>query len=262
MSHKFKNAIDSWGGNVIEDIAIGTYPNVSLIHKFGFSTSVGTTEETCWFQGGDNVYPAEVSIMTVSSSLTTDVNTTGTGAWTVEIEGLDANWNFIALTVNMNGQTGVTLPTQLMRVFRAKVLTAGSNGENNGVIYVGTGTITTGIPATICTSIGATLNQSLQAFYTVPANKIALLTYFSIATASATPAYLTARLVVRPFGQVFQTHNQFITSKESGPTVFDGNTIHEIIPEKSDIEFRGTASSGTVDMSTMFHMLLIDDPHE
>ena len=118
------------------------------VYKFGQNVTVGDSVETIWAQGGLYSYPPSATTMTVSSSDTNDTSA-GTGARTVLISGLDGDYNEISETITLNGQTPVTTTNSFIRVNRAIVLTAGSGGANAGIIYVGTGTVTTGVPANI-----------------------------------------------------------------------------------------------------------------
>ena len=65
-----------------------------FVHKFGYNPSIGTSDETIWSEGGLYAYPASATVMTVSSS-STDDTAAGTGARTVEVFGLDADYNEI-----------------------------------------------------------------------------------------------------------------------------------------------------------------------
>ena len=61
--------------------------------KFGHNAAVSDTEETIWSQGGLYAYPPGAQQMTLSSSSDDDTANEGTGARTVEIQGLDADYN-------------------------------------------------------------------------------------------------------------------------------------------------------------------------
>ena len=222
-------------------------PSYKEVYKFGANNTVGNTLETIWEQGGLYAYPASASTMTVSSSDTNDTSA-GTGARTVLISGLNGSYVETSETITLNGQTAVTTTNSYLRMNRAVVLTAGSGAGNAGVIYVGTGTVTAGVPANIFTTIIIGANQTLQAFWTVPANYTAYIYQTNISTgnSSNTKAILETTLVVRPFGGVFNTKELI--------TLTDGNHLQEYIfplkiTEKSDIEFRGISSSGSVDFS-------------
>jgi len=161
------NIIGTNGINIAKKGVSGT----DYISKFGYNSSVGTTEEPIWAESGVNyTYPTEATAMTASSSNANDTSA-GSGARTIFVEGLDANYLKISETVVLNGQTGVALANSYLRVYRCYVLSAGSGGKNAGIIYIGYGDITTGKPATVQASIVAGVNQTLQAIYTIPANK-------------------------------------------------------------------------------------------
>jgi len=214
------------------------------VFKFGFNPEVGTDEETVWDGGGIYSYPASASVMKVSSSDNSDTST-------VVISGLDGDYNEIEETVTVTGQTAVNTSNSFLRVFRARV-TADAPA---GAIWIGTGTVTTGVPANKYAKINAGENQTLMALWTVPAGYTAYLHQGTISSGtSQSNKYATARLKVRPFGEVFQTkavvtlHNTFIP--------FDFG-IPVVIPEKSDIEARAITSSGTDAISVTFSVIYV-----
>ena len=226
------------------------------IYKFGQNSVVGDSVETIWQQGGLYSYPPSATTMTVSSSNTNDTSA-GTGARTVQILGLDGDYNEISETITLNGQTAVTTTNSFLRVNRAIILTAGSGGANAGTIYVGTGTVTTGVPANVYTTInGDGTNQSLQAFWTVPANYNAYIYQTNVSTgnSSNTPAVLKTLLVARPHGGVFNTKEVIVLT--------DGNHLQNYsfpitLTEKTDIEFRAESSSGSVDFDVSASMSIL-----
>ena len=226
------------------------------IYKFGQNSVVGNSVETIWQQGGLYSYPPSATTMTVSSSDTNDTSA-GTGARTVQISGLDGDYNEISETITLNGQTAVTTTNSFLRVNRALVLTAGSGGSNAGIIYVGTGTVTAGVPANVYTTInGDGTNQSLQAFWTVPANYNAYIYQTNISTgnSSNTPAVLKTFLVARPYGGVFNTKEIIVLT--------DGNHLQNYsfpitLTEKTDIEFRAESSSGSVSFNVSASMNIL-----
>ena len=228
------------------------------IYKFGQNSVVGNSVETIWQQGGLYSYPPSATTMTVSSSDTNDTSA-GTGARTVQISGLDGDYNEISETITLNGQTAVTTSNSFLRVNRGLVLTAGSGGANAGIIYVGTGTVTAGVPVNKYTTInGDGTNQSLQAFWTVPANYDAYIYQTNISTgnSSNTPAVLKTLLVARPQGGVFNTKEIIVLT--------DGNHLQNYsfpitLTEKTDIEFRAESSSGSVsfDVSASMNILYV-----
>lgn len=139
-----------------------------VVNVFGYNADIDTALETVWPQGGVLTRPAAALAMTVSSS-STDDDAAGTGARTVVIQGLDADYNEVSETVELDGQTAVTMATEMIRVNYMFVASAGSGNTAAGTIYVGTGTVTSGVPATIYNMIGLGYNASLTGSYTVPA---------------------------------------------------------------------------------------------
>ena len=221
------------------------------VYKFGQNEVVENSLATIWKQGGLYTYLTSASTLYVSSSSANDT-AAGTGAQNVTISGLDADYNEISITVDLNGQTAVQLglANNWIRVNRGIVNTAGATGSNEGVIYVGTEAAPVGgVPATPYTTInGDGSNQTLQAFWTVPAGYTAYIYQTNISTgnSSNTPAVLKTVLVARPFGGVFNTKEVIVLT--------DGNHLQNYsfplkLTEKTDIEFRAESSSGSVDFN-------------
>ena len=237
-------------------VARGQIPYHKHVYKFGQNAVVGNSVETIWSQGGLYSYPPSATTMTVSSSNTNDTSA-GTGARTVLISGLDGDYDEISETITLNGQTAVTTTNSFLRVNRAIVLTAGSGGVNAGIIYVGTGTVTSGVPANIYTTInGDGTNQTLQTFWTVPANYTAYIHQTNISTgnSSNTPAVLKTLLLARPHGGVFNTKEVIVLT--------DGNHLQMYsfpikLTEKTDIEFRAVSSSNSVNFNVSASMSIL-----
>ena len=79
-------------------VARGQVDGHETLFKFGINGDVGTSVETVWAQGGTYVYPASATVMKISSSSADDASG-GTGARTIAIFGLDANYNEISESV-------------------------------------------------------------------------------------------------------------------------------------------------------------------
>ena len=230
------------------------------LFKFGNNTTVGDSLETIWADGGLYSYLTAATVLKVSSSSTDDTSA-GTGARTVQLYGLDADYNEINELVTLNGQTAVNTTQSFLRINRMIVRSAGSGGANAGVIYAGTGTVTTGVPANVYASVNGVTgsNQSLMALWTVPAGYTAYLLQYdiSIGTTSNTPAVCKLVLAVRPYGEVFQSKD--VKSLTTGMHVEETFALPLKIEEKSDIEVRALSSSGSVsfDISAAFEIIYI-----
>lgn len=214
--------------------------------KFGFNADVDDSLETVWAQGGLYSYLASASVLKVSSSSTADTSA-GTGARTVEISGLDTNYDEISETVTLNGQTAVNTTNEFLRINRMVVRSAGSGGQNAGVIYAGTGTVTTGVPANKYATIAIGDNQTVMALWTVPRGYTAYLLQTDITVATTqNNKYCTVHLVSRPNGEVFQIKDKFVKAESS---VHQAYTIPLKFEEKTDIEVRAIGDSAGADIA-------------
>lgn len=124
------------GENYELQVAKGNISGTVGLYKFGVNPDVNGTEEDIWSVGGTYSFATNASTRIVNSSSGSDVNSTGTGAWQVYIEGLDENWELANETVNLNGTNNVTTSNQYRRVFRAYVSTAGTSGTAAGTISI------------------------------------------------------------------------------------------------------------------------------
>jgi hypothetical protein len=225
------------------------------LFKFGINGDVGTSVETVWAQGGTYVYPASATVMKISSSSADDA-AAGTGARTISIAGLDANYNEISETVTLNGQTEVNTVNSYLRITRMFVVTAGSGATAAGTIYAGVGTVTSGVPATVYGMITLTANQTQMALWTVPAGYTLYLmgNFFSSANSTAN-AWTNFQLIQRPLGGVFRIQSSTRTPG-NGDFVLDLHTPLAFA-EKTDIEIRAVASAGSSNVSAEFEGIYI-----
>lgn len=115
---------------------------IDEVHKFGRNASVATAFEPIVDENAQgNFFPAAAAATTiVSTSAEDDTDkggeVPGTGAFTVEILGINDAGSYVLQTATMNGTAAVTLGTPIRAVLRAKVLTAGTGGTNAGRIDI------------------------------------------------------------------------------------------------------------------------------
>ena len=216
------------------------------LHKFGFNPDVDDSLETVWTEGGLYSYLAAATVLKVSSSSTAD-DSAGTGARTVQLFGLDANYDEINETVTLDGQTAVNTTKSYLRVNRMIVRSAGSGATNAGVIYAGTGTVTAGVPANKYATIAVGDGQSLMALWTVPAGYTLYVSKTDVTVATTqNNKYATISLVARPLGEVFQVKDRFVKAESQA-------TIDYAFPlrfeEKTDIEYRCIGDSAGADIA-------------
>ena len=212
--------------------------------KFGFNPDVDNALETVWAEGGLYGYLSAASVLKVSSSSTDDA-AAGTGARTVQLYGLDADYNEINEIVTLNGQTSVNSVNSFLRINRMVIRSAGSGEINAGVVYAGTGAVTSGVPDNKYATIAVGDGQTLMALWTVPAGYTAYLFQTHVTAACTTSnKLLTATIVARPFGEVFQVKDKFGIQIDGG----DINQIYHFpikFDEKTDIEVRAISDAGS-----------------
>jgi hypothetical protein len=229
-------------------------------NKFGFIADLGTTEKAVTIGSQENIpYLSAAATVGIASTDTNDTSA-GTGARTVEVSGLDANFADISETVTLNGQTKVDTTQEFLRVTRLKVLTAGSGDANAGVIHCGTGAFTLGVPAVKLIQIAIGDNQTLFASYTVPQGVTAHLRALNLSggrSTGATQAIVTVEIVARETGAVFQVKwkQNLIADNISIPFMRGAVTF----PSGSDVEARAVSTLANTNVGASMTFDLIED---
>lgn len=242
-------------------IARGLIDGTGQVNKFGENPDItaGTTED-CWDGGGTYSFPTTATITHLRQA-TDQVGTDG-GA-TIELQGLDANWDLTVQTADLDGTdttTEVELTTPLIRIFRMKVLA-------NVVLAADTWTGATGMAAGTAKSIIQTgNNQTLMAIYTVPRGKTAYMTQYyadNVPTASKIPDSVEFNLWMadRHNGYEFQLkHSRAIPRLGAG--IVQAFNPYMKINQKTDIKISAKVVGGPGDDGhphAGFDLILIDD---
>ena len=221
---------------------------------FGYNPDVDTSRVTVWPYTGILPLPAAALQMKVSSS---DANDTaaGTGARTVFVAGLDANYNEISEIVTLNGQTAVLTTQSFLHINNAYVATAGSGLSAAGDIYFGDGVVTAGVPATVYDLIKFDYNQRITGSYTIPAGYTG---YVSQGLFSAGQPGGSAQVS----GRLLTIGTDGIRRAAAITTVNNGvaDYVFEYplqIPEKTTLEATAQGSSNNNEASAMFVLVLI-----
>jgi hypothetical protein len=247
--------LNGWGIQVSN----GEIEGVGYIEKFGMNTDVDANKETIWDGGDIYSYVSTAETVAVTSTLGTD-SAAGTGARTVEIQGLDADHNLVYETLTVGGGAGTQ---EFLRVFRAKVVTAGTSGVNEGTI-----SITSSDTSTVLAQIGvdgtgsnaAGRGQTFMALYTVPAGKTAYLTQWTVG-AGKQNTDAVAFILSRPSdGNGAWNSKDIITV--SATTYAKDYKIPLQFTEKTDIEVRAYSTTNNSLVSSTFNLILIDNPIE
>lgn len=231
------------------DIAEGKVTNHYSLNKFGYNSDVGAVEETVWEESAVYSYLTSATVLKISSS---DVDDTaiGTGARTVSIYGLDANYDEIDETITMNGRTEVNSVNSYLRIFRMRVMTVGTTGWNEGTIYAGTGAVVAGVPANKYATIAVGHSQSLMALWTVPNAHTAYMTHL-FASTGVVGKVTEMLLYIRTEDGVFQIKRRYHIVSGVVDRTF---TLPLRVEAKSDIEIRGIAVAGGGAISASFDL--------
>ena len=139
----------------------GNLTGYAPIFFVGESEAITATESTLMSRGGAYVFPTVAAVIDVVSSNANDT-AAGTGAQSVVVFGLDANYNEIAEVIPTNG---TTISTGTLLFFRVNGFSVATHGTDN----INVGDINASHGANILSQISASSGISRQAVQTVPA---------------------------------------------------------------------------------------------
>lgn len=165
-------------------VARGELPAFSSVHKFGSNNDVDGTEESVW-EGNDFSGPSRCPTDTVAFTLYAS-STSGSDTVTMDVQGLDENWDEQSVSITLTGQTAVQVgdATGWLRVNRA-YNTSGTLLVGNVYLHIDA-TPTAGVPDTPATDIKTMVTiaeqQTMQTCYTVARNKAAYVNRFCAST--------------------------------------------------------------------------------
>ena len=180
--------------------------------------------------------------LTISCANAADTSN-GTGMRTVRVIGLDANWNVVYDDVILNGQTAVALTKVKLHPYVMIGTSAGSGGTNAGIIYVGSGTVTAGVPDVKNNAIGVSgMNQSRFAFMPVPAGYQCVVDEISCSTAGTVAGNSVAQF--KPFGGIWLGADGFDLPAVAGYQ--SKGVLTPALAPKTLIRFVGKSASATL----------------
>lgn len=179
----------------------------------------------------------------VSSTSNSD-SSSGTGCRSILIAGMDANYNIIEELVILNGQTPVTTVNSFYRVFEFTAVAFGSDRDSYGdpkyagIVYVGYGTITSGVPQYKLAGATGSDPNTKQGIGTIQSDSLGVIKglYASTNTDNSKVNTLTDVLICfRPFGQPawYKVTPHYIST-----SINNENVTPFVIPPLCDIEIR------------------------
>lgn len=196
-------------------VAMGLVSGAEIITLTGFNNSVSTSEETYWMGSSAFTWPTSATAATISSGSTNDDGSpVGTGCNTARVRYVNSTYDEVNEVLTLDGQTGVSLSATTLGVNLIECVAAGTGLTNAGVIYVGTGTVTAGVPATVYNRADAGFGRSGSAFYMVPDDRAVLLLDIDIGVTVAQINY--AYLYKQIEGGAFNLIANFISLLDGG----------------------------------------------
>lgn len=238
--------------DIFLSIPSGRVPHSSSINKFGRNADVDATQEDIWDGGGTYSWPTTASITHVRSA----VDSAATRGMTLEVQGLDANWDLVVQNATLNAvdsTTEVVLTTPLIRCFRIKNT---SDTDNDQAIQAGP----TGF-GTINAQITIGYNQTLMALYTIPNGFTGfVVSVWGNDNRVVTTGAADITFWARSFGGVFRVQRT-VGAQISGNTGFQHYfTPYAKYSSKTDLKMTGIGTSGTNhDISAGFDLILLEN---
>ena len=216
----------------------------------GYNAVVDNTEYTLSpgapVNGLDISFPATVVTFSIASTSANDT-AAGTGARTLLVVGLDANYNKQTDTVTLNGQAPVNTNKTFIRINDLIVTGVGSTGSNEGNIHVSDSadTFTGGEPNTrIYESMAIGDNVSKTLVYTVPNGFLfapTFLRFQSTATSTTTLELKFYRNIGLLENNVMALTGRYYVA--TGGAQIDLSTIGALKP-KTDMYVRAVRATG------------------
>jgi hypothetical protein len=210
----------------------------SYVHKFGSNFNLDATSQSIWSAGG--LYPWSALSSAVPLYVSTDAADTGS----VTIEGLDENYAELKETVPV--ATPTTTINSFLRVFRMRY---SDTTENVGTITAKT----TDVNGTVVAQIDPGAGQTLMAIYTVPSGKIGYFLQYTVGTGKGDDAEV--KLFTRGPNDSFAIKSE---TKSFQTTISQEFGLPFILPEKSDIDFRGETTTPNSDCIVNFDVVICD----
>lgn len=235
-------------------VARGQIVGHRAITVFGFNPDVDTTEVSVWPLPSKIPQATAALQMSVSSTNANDT-AAGTGARTIVVQGLDGNYDEITETVTLNGQNAVLTAASFLHINYMYVASTGSTKSAAGDIYIGTGVVTAGVPATTYNIIKFNYNDTITGCYTVPAGHTAY-----VMQGRFTAGQAVGSTAVQ--GRLIATNGSGIRRTAAITTINNGTADYPFeyplpLPEKTTIEATAVGDANNNSVSSLFVLVLV-----
>lgn len=237
------------------DISKGNIPGTKTEFKFGRSAVITAVESIVWDGAGNYTFLTAAETMDIVSD-SADDTLLGAGARTIVIYGLDADYLEISEVIEMDGLNPVTTQKEYLRVYRMLVLESGTNDPINDA-NKGNITAISSDTTTLQAKMLINNGQTLMLVYTVPAGKTGYVTGLSFSAGQGKQILFKAKFRNGPSADYAFSVKYTVDLYQ---TSFIGNLVNPLrIPEKTDAVITAQTSSGTIDGSGSFGLILVDN---
>jgi len=200
------------------DIVQGTRNDLKNKEVEGISDDLSSGVEKClWNENAVFSYPVNTNSVCHIVSDSANDSSSGTGARTIKITGLQHSqsssvhtFTELSQTLTMNGTTNVAVSTNFYRITKIEVLTAGSTGVNQGNIKI----FNTGSSAIFgCMAAGD--NHSNQLIVSPPTNEDIIVENLHVSAHFETPVELKINLYSQSTGLQKVLYKIFLSSNSN-----------------------------------------------
>jgi hypothetical protein len=233
----------------IFEVAKGNVPGHSILNKFGYNPSFGTTEVDVWTGGGTYVFPSDTGTAVQLVGGVGDTNT-------IVIEGLDENFDSKIVSVALTGTTPVLLAGLFARVFRAFVNDSAEITDTAQITDQATGLV-------VFAEILVSDQQTNMLIWTVPAGHTAFIKLLAATynkTGGATNS-VVLRVKIRTIGGVFRNVVRFGLQSTGDSELTTENITPEQLPGKTDVIVTALATAADSDVSSFLSFVVIEDEY-
>lgn len=165
------NAASSSVRDFFHEVSEGHIPGHSGIYLFGQNDNLSANvEETLWSGSGTWVSPTGASRVNIYSASAADTSS-GLGARSVFITGVDGDYNTVRENVTISGVTNILSSNSYIAINEMVISSAGASGVNVGIIYANQQS-----SSLLLNCIAANNGISQSLLYTVPAGSEAHIT--------------------------------------------------------------------------------------
>ena len=228
-------------------IAKGEVNGYSSEHKFGAVPAMSQNQTGSIWDVNDTTYPWS-SWSTAGTVDIPAVNASDNGK-KITIVGLDADYNAQSEEITVSSAGLVTSTNSYIRLFRAYVSEGISNVADIDIEK----------SSVIVLRINANQGQTLMAIYTVPSGYTAYLMQLTATCEGSADA--TGSMYIRyPNPAAFRIGHSFEFTGAGGQYMYEF-AVPRVIPEKSDIDVRGTVRSNNARLTAAFDMILVQNSY-